>query len=223
MYIYVFSEPSSTTINFIRPFMAVSRSIASPFIITAVVLACVIAWFFIDLPAVTLFHALDQPPYHDLFKTITRLGQSEWYLVGGLVIFLLLRRKKPQYSAAGLFLFTTTAVSGLSADLVKFIAGRARPKLFFSEGINGFDFFHIEHAWTSFPSGHSATAFSVAMAFALLWPKGRPFFLFAGALIAFSRIFLTQHYPSDVIAGSYIGIVSSILLYNHYFKKQLHD
>lgn len=61
------------------------------------------------------------------------------------------------------------------------------------------------------------------MAFALLWPKGRSFFLLAGALIAFSRIFLTQHYPSDVIAGSYIGIASSILLYRHYFKKQLHD
>jgi len=209
--------------KFHLPSMADSRSIASPFIIAAVLLACAISWFFIDLPAVILFHALDQPPYHDLFKAITRLGQSEWYLVGGILLYLFFRKTKPRQAAAGLFLFTTTAVSGLGANLIKFIAGRARPKLFFSEGINGFNFFHIEHAWASFPSGHSATAFSVAMAFALLWPKGRPLFLLAGALIAFSRIFLTQHYPSDVIAGSYIGIASSILLYHHYFKKQLHD
>ena len=31
---------------------------------------------------------------------------------------------------------------------------------------------------------------------------------------------LAQHYISDVIAGSFLGIVSSILLYNLYFKSK---
>jgi len=69
------------------------RSIASPFIIAAVVLACAVSWFFMDLPAIILFHAFDSPPYHTVFKAITRLGQSEWYLVGGLVLYLFFRKK----------------------------------------------------------------------------------------------------------------------------------
>ena len=86
--------------------------------------------------------------------------------------------------------------------------------------MNGFNSFHYEYQWISFPSGHAATAFSAAIVLTILYPKGRFFFLFAGTLIAFSRIFLTHHYISDVIAGSFLGITSSILLYNLYFKRK---
>jgi membrane-associated phospholipid phosphatase len=131
------------------------------------------------------------------------------------------RNKKADTAYSGLFLFSSVAVSGLTVDVIKYIAGRARPKLYFSEQLFGFDFFRWEHAWTSFPSGHSATALSVAMFLALLFPRWRFFWFFGGVIVAFSRIFLTQHYISDVIAGSFLGIVSTLLLYNHFFKSKL--
>ena len=155
-----------------------------------------------------------------MFNKITLLGDSLGYLVTGLLLFVVFYNRKPLLAYSGLFLFSTVAVSGLSADLVKYITGRARPKLYFSQHFYGFDFFHWEYAWTSFPSGHSATAMSVAMLLATLYPRWRLAALFGGILIAFSRIFLSQHYISDVIAGSYLGIVSSVLLYNLYFKSK---
>jgi membrane-associated phospholipid phosphatase len=152
-----------------------------------------------------------------LFSTVAVSG-SLGYLIG--VLFVVFRKWNLSWASSGLFLFSTVAVSGLSADLLKYIAGRARPKLYFSEHLYGFDFFHWQYEWTSFPSGHSATALSVAMLFAILYPRWRFAALFGGILIAFSRIVLAQHYISDVIAGSYLGIVSTALLYNLYFKSK---
>lgn len=187
----------------------------------AVLLLCPLSYFFADLEAAVWFHRFAESGLYDLFNKITRFGESQWYLVAGLLLFVVFRKSKPVSAASGALLFSSVAVSGLSADIIKFLAGRARPKLYFSEQIYGFDFLHTEHAWTSFPSGHSATAFSVAMTLAILYPRLRPLFFIAGSLVAFSRVFLAQHYISDIIAGSFLGIASTLLLHNLYFKRKV--
>jgi undecaprenyl-diphosphatase len=59
----------------------------------------------------------------------------------------------------------------------------------------------------SFPSGHSATAFACATVLASLAPRWRlPFFVLA-ALIALSRLYNGVHYPTDVLAGSALGVL----------------
>lgn len=185
-----------------------------------VILLCVFSYTFADIQTALWFHAFEHSLSYDVFGIITIFGDSLGYLLGGLLLFVLFRNRKPFMAFSGLFLFSTVTVSGLSADLVKFIVGRARPKLYFSDHLYGFDFFHWEHAWTSFPSGHSATALSVAIFLAILYPRWRFAALFGGILVAFSRIFLAQHYISDVIAGSYLGMISTVLLYNLYFKSK---
>jgi membrane-associated phospholipid phosphatase len=60
---------------------------------------------------------------------------------------------------------------------------------------------------SSFPSGHTMEAFAVATALSLLFRKKAiviPFFAWA-CLVAYSRMALGVHYPSDVIAGMIIG------------------
>jgi undecaprenyl-diphosphatase len=57
----------------------------------------------------------------------------------------------------------------------------------------------------SFPSGHSITAFSVAVAIGLCIPTLLPGLLFCAASVAASRILLGMHFLSDVLAGSAIG------------------
>jgi undecaprenyl-diphosphatase len=57
----------------------------------------------------------------------------------------------------------------------------------------------------SFPSGHSITAFAVAMSIGLFYPQLEICLLVAALLIAASRIILGMHFLSDVIAGSAIG------------------
>ncbi len=185
---------------------------------TSVVLLSLLSYLFADIQTALWFHAIDKTFFYKVFCKVTLFGDSFGYLIGGLLLFAIFCKWNYYWASSGLFLFSTVAVSGLSADLVKYVAGRARPKLYFQEHLYGFNSFHWEHAWTSFPSGHSATALSVATLLAILYPRWRVVALFCGFLIAFSRIVLTEHYISDVIAGSFLGIVSTVLLYNLYFK-----
>ena len=61
----------------------------------------------------------------------------------------------------------------------------------------------------SFPSGHTAGAFVVAVMMGSCWPIGLiPAFLWA-SLVGFSRIYLAVHYPTDVVAGACLGILSA--------------
>ncbi len=189
--------------------------------VTAVILLCVLSYIFIDIRAALWFHTLNSKLVNDVFNFITDFGESQWYLIAGVLLFAAFRKSNPGRAYSGLFLSLSVAVSGIVADIIKYFAGRARPTIYFSEHLYGFNSFHYEYEWTSFPSGHAATAFSAAIVLATLYPRWRILFLFSGALIAFSRILLTQHYISDVIAGSWLGIVSSILLYNLYFKTKL--
>ncbi|MEI6847722.1 MAG: phosphatase PAP2 family protein [Chlorobiaceae bacterium] len=196
-----------------RPFFWITAS--------AVTLAlCVLSYAVTDIQVALFFHELRNTVFYTVFSIVTCFGESQWYLVLGLLLFVMFRSKtKTVLAAKGLFLFTAVATSGVCADIIKYLAGRARPTLYFSRQLYGFDFFHWEPSWTSFPSGHSATAFSVAIVLATWYPQWRFILIFTACLIAFSRIFLAKHYISDVIAGSFLGIVSTVLLYNVYFKQ----
>jgi membrane-associated phospholipid phosphatase len=190
--------------------------------VSAVCITGTLSFFFLDVHAALFFHDLKETEAYRFFKFITRQGESQWYLIPGILAYLLLRKKKPIIASAGLLLFSSVALSGLTADLIKVIAGRARPKLFFGETLYGFDFLRFEHSWISFPSGHSATAFSVASTLCILFPRYRSIFLLWAALIALSRVVTTQHYISDVLVGSLLGVASTAFLYHRYFKKPSH-
>lgn len=186
-----------------------------------VLLLCTMTYMFADIQAALWFNAQKESLAWKVFSFITLFGESQWYLIPGILLFIVLRKNKPLIAFKGLYLFTAVAVSGIAADIIKFIAGRARPKLWFSDQLYLFDFFHTEAEWTSFPSGHSATAFSAAIVLAIYYPRWRIAFFCTAALIACSRIVLTKHYISDVIAGSFLGIASTVLIYNQYFKARL--
>jgi undecaprenyl-diphosphatase len=64
----------------------------------------------------------------------------------------------------------------------------------------------------SFPSGHAATSFACATVLAAYAPRYRvPFFALA-TLIALSRIYNGMHYPTDVLAGAVLGVLTALLL-----------
>lgn len=65
---------------------------------------------------------------------------------------------------------------------------------------------------TSFPSGHSAGAIAVACAFAREFPQHKLTALTIGGTLSVAQITRGKHYPSDVAAGTMIGIASEALL-----------
>ena len=65
--------------------------------------------------------------------------------------------------------------------------------------------FTFDYAYQSFPSGHTAVAFGLALSLGLLWPRWRlPLFVFALAVGA-SRVILHSHYPADVLGGALVA------------------
>ena len=179
----------------------------------AIVAATIVSYLFCDIPVAFWARKLDRPIL-DIAEIVTAFGRSTFYLVASFLLYLFFRfyRKKKIYANQSLFIFTSVAFSGLFVDLVKGIAGRYRPIMFFDQGLYGFSFFRTGYEWTSFPSGHAATAFSLACALSILFPKGRFLFFTAAFVTATSRVFLTSHFVSDVIFGAYVGVACVYLL-----------
>ncbi len=65
----------------------------------------------------------------------------------------------------------------------------------------------------SFPSGHTAAAFCCVTVFYLSKEKFWYVFLILAILMAFSRLYLYVHYPTDVLGGVIVGTLSALVVY----------
>lgn len=141
---------------------------------------------------------LHRPSRTAAARTLTRAGDaSSWTLYG----LLLLATFDPAAMAAALRLGTAAGLATVATQILKRSLGRARP----DRAIVGFEALSGNPDRFSFPSGHTAAAFAVAVAFAgAPFGLGAALFLFA-LLLAGARVYLGAHYPLDVAAGAAIG------------------
>ncbi|HVY20076.1 MAG TPA: phosphatase PAP2 family protein [Bauldia sp.] len=157
------------------------------------------------------------PSTRAVLEWITRWGKSDWLLIpsGVVVVAVLLGdwSRVSRANAAAWFeiatfaavLFIVVAASGLTTDIIKPIVGRFRPD-YVAQGTLAFAPFSFGgYANYSFPSGHATTMAAVAvMAVFVPGVVTIPVVLATG-LVAFSRVMLAVHYPSDVVGGALIG------------------
>ncbi len=138
------------------------------------------------------------------------VGVPVGYFVAGLIHENKALKQKAAYTAAAI-LFNTA-----STTVLKNVVKRERPYNTYT-GIFP-DKIESDYA---FPSGHTSSAFATATSLAITtkkWYVAVPAFAWS-ASVGYSRIYLGQHYPSDVIMGAIVGTSSAIIC--HWASKQL--
>jgi undecaprenyl-diphosphatase len=138
------------------------------------------------------------------------VGVPVGYFVAGLIHNNKDLKQKAAYTAATILLNTATAT------LLKNVVKRERPYHTYT-GIFP-NKIELDYA---LPSGHTSSAFATATSLAITtkkWYVAVPAFAWS-ASVGYSRIYLGQHYPSDVIMGAVVGTSSAIVC--HWASKQL--
>ena len=197
----------------------IKKWVAVVFFFVCLVLVAV-SYFYWDIPLAIYCKGLNRSIV-DIAEIVTILGESRWYYILLILAYLPLRIiwKNKSWSMKLLFIFLSLSAAGLINLLVKWLAGRYRPINYITQGLFGFNFFGVGYELTSLPSGHAVTAFSLAAAVSILFPRAGIAAFIIAISIGMTRIILTSHYMGDVIAGAGIGILSTMLV-KYFFDRQ---
>lgn len=144
-----------------------------------------------------------------IIPIFTHLGDAGiiWII---LAVYLLIMKKYRKY---GIIMVLALILDFLLCNiLLKEIVGRARP----FEVRPYIDIIINKPQDPSFPSGHTAISFAAASVLFYLDKRTGIFSIIIASIIAFSRLYLYVHYPTDVLAGIIVGVLCGIISINIY-------
>lgn len=104
------------------------------------------------------------------------------------------------------FIFVSIASLSLIIPPLKFVIGRSRPALYFSDGVHGYFHFTWDAYYWSMPSGHAAMAFALASALCILWPRYWYIYFGGAILVAASRVITNAHFLGDVMVAAGVAM-----------------
>jgi membrane-associated phospholipid phosphatase len=198
-------------------FIRISRWHALLWLLAGAV-ALTLAWLFDDrVDAVLLVVHRQHPHWHRLAWWCSKIGEGWVIAVWGMVcaaLYLLVNR--PLAAAKIICVVLTAETTGLMATILRLLFGRTRPLAETPQGFYGM--WHDGHwiigayQFSSFPSGHSASAAGLAAAAWLLhrgWGAVAAMYALA---VMWSRLALQCHHLSDVVASAAFSIPLAIML-----------
>lgn len=142
-----------------------------------------------------------------IMPPITYLGSTVFSLIFALITLL---NSNKIIHHLGVNTCITLAISSFVSKIIKESVNRLRP---FIE-ISNLNIKKIGIDEYSFPSGHTTAAFSMAVTSSLFFPNIAILAIFLASCVGISRIYLGVHYPTDVLAGSFLGSTTSILVFH---------
>lgn len=149
----------------------------------------------IDRKATKVIEERHSPLTIQFFEGITSLGAPPVTTIFILLLYAF------GFAQTGITVLSGMLVSGLTVIGIKKFVSRERPE-------NRVDQYLSRE---SFPSGHATNAFATATILVSQFEKPE-IFLTLATLVAFSRIYLEDHYVSDVFTGSLLGLAIGVSL-----------
>jgi membrane-associated phospholipid phosphatase len=157
--------------------------------------------------AINRYHAALADPFLTFF---TWVGDGLFSILVAVVFFFF-----PRFRSLSIYILISFLLSGLLVQVLKHLFTEARPR----EIISATDYHHFlddsSKGFDSFPSGHTTSIFSLATLLCLYFPDRLRTFLFflVAVLVGYSRIYLGNHFLTDVMAGACLGTVTALLIY----------
>ena len=193
--------------------------VAAAFSIVLAVLVAVFLSSYGKKESFLIINRFNSPSFDYFFTYFTYLGDGAIWIP--LVVYAFLYKKD--------FLFTVLAAFVICTLLTQFskwvvFADAMRPLGLLKEQVRlvpGVDV----HSTSSFPSGHTSIAFTYALLMSFLlqrifWTFAFPFIAF---FVGYSRVYLAQHFVTDVFAGIVVGMASALmalLLYEQFKRRK---
>ena len=155
--------------------------------------------------------------FHGFWRAITFLGSAGWFWLALAVILLIPKKTRK----AGFTALLSMGIGALISNVfLKNAVARIRPY----DAVETIVPLVGKLSDYSFPSGHTCASFASAFVYYRLLPRKYGILtMILAVLISFSRLYLGVHYPTDVLGGFFIGLLSSILAYQiveSYLKKK---
>lgn len=127
---------------------------------------------------------------------ITSLGSTP--VIGALLLFVYQLGSFTQFK----YLTVSIILTAVTVNTIKHFSSRERPE---NQVINA-------SFASSFPSGHSASAFTVATILSFFYPAFIPLSFVTASVVALSRVYLGEHFLSDITIGSALGTLMALLV-----------
>ena len=146
---------------------------------------------------------IKNPILDKIMLLFTHMGNAGLIWIVTAIVFICTKKYRKDGIAVGIALLLGFIVCNI---IMKNAFARMRPYNFNS----AIELIIAEPTDFSFPSGHSCSSFAATVTMLMVSQKriGIPAVIIA-VLIAFSRLYLYVHYPSDVLAGALVGTLSA--------------
>jgi len=194
-----------------------------------VVAAIAAAMVFVDAPMVRAVGRLPRGLIA-AFDELTDFGRGVWPLTPLFVLLIatpVLDMPRLPFMARGVvtaaairlgYMFLAIGLTGLADTVIKRIIGRVRPS---DLGPFAFEPLSWRSAYASLPSGHATNVFATLVAVGVVFPRARPALWVYALVIAASRVIVSAHFTSDVLAGAAFGAFGALVIRDWFAARRL--
>ncbi len=166
-----------------------------------------------ELQILHWFGSIHNPVLNPIMYFFTCLGNAGIFWI--LLALALLTVLPKKYRKVGLTMAIALILSLIMCNgVMKNFYHRVRPFVTDPtlQETELYGIFATIHDW-SFPSGHTSASFAAAVAMFMWYKKEGTGALIIAALVSISRLYLTVHYPTDVLASLILGSLYGVIAY----------